>query len=58
MNQFGQAINHSLSRRGGSSDKAHGGTIKVETKEDEGAEFIIQLPINKVSLNSESSKSI
>jgi len=26
--------------------KAHGGEIKVETKEDEGSEFIIQLPIN------------
>jgi signal transduction histidine kinase len=25
--------------------KAHGGEIKVETKEDEGAEFIIQLPL-------------
>jgi len=27
--------------------KAHGGEIKVETKEGEGAEFIIQLPINE-----------
>ena len=26
--------------------KAHGGEIKVETKESEGAEFIIQLPLN------------
>jgi signal transduction histidine kinase len=26
--------------------KAHGGEIKVETKEGEGAEFIIQLPLN------------
>jgi signal transduction histidine kinase len=25
--------------------KAHGGELKVETKEGEGAEFIIQLPI-------------
>ena len=25
--------------------KAHGGEIKVETKEGKGAEFIIQLPI-------------
>ena len=25
--------------------KAHGGEIKVETKENEGTEFIIQLPI-------------
>ena len=25
--------------------KAHGGEIKVETKEGEGAEFIIQLPV-------------
>jgi len=25
--------------------KAHGGEIKVETKEDEGAEFIISLPV-------------
>ena len=25
--------------------KAHGGEIKVETKEGEGTEFIIQLPI-------------
>jgi two-component system NtrC family sensor kinase len=25
--------------------KAHGGEIKVETKEDEGSEFIIQLPL-------------
>ncbi len=24
--------------------KAHGGEIKVETKEGEGAEFIVQLP--------------
>jgi len=24
--------------------KAHGGEIKVETKEDEGSEFVIQLP--------------
>jgi two-component system NtrC family sensor kinase len=27
--------------------KAHGGEIKVETKEDEGSEFIIQLPIDQ-----------
>jgi signal transduction histidine kinase len=26
--------------------KAHGGELKVETKEGEGAAFIIQLPIN------------
>jgi signal transduction histidine kinase len=26
--------------------KAHGGEIKMETKEGEGAEFIFQLPIN------------
>jgi signal transduction histidine kinase len=26
--------------------KAHGGEIKVETKEGEGSEFIIQLPTN------------
>jgi signal transduction histidine kinase len=25
--------------------KAHGGELKVETKEGEGAEFIIQLPL-------------
>jgi two-component system NtrC family sensor kinase len=25
--------------------KAHGGEIKVETKEGEGTEFIIQLPV-------------
>jgi len=25
--------------------KAHGGEIKVETKENQGAKFIIQLPI-------------
>jgi len=25
--------------------KAHGGELKVETKENEGTEFIIQLPI-------------
>ena len=25
--------------------KAHGGELKVETKEGEGAEFIIQLPV-------------
>jgi signal transduction histidine kinase len=30
--------------------KAHGGEIKVETKEGEGAEFIIQLPLNQVKL--------
>jgi signal transduction histidine kinase len=29
--------------------KAHGGEIKVETKEDEGAEFAIQLPLNNAS---------
>jgi two-component system NtrC family sensor kinase len=28
--------------------KAHGGEIRVETKKGEGAEFIIELPINKV----------
>jgi two-component system NtrC family sensor kinase len=28
--------------------KAHGGDIKVETKEGEGSEFIIQIPLNKV----------
>src|SRR4051795_1903849 len=27
--------------------KAHGGEIKVKTKEGEGSEFIIQLPLNK-----------
>ncbi len=27
--------------------KAHGGEIKVETKEGEGAEFVIQLPMNE-----------
>jgi len=27
--------------------KAHGGEIRVETKEGEGTEFIIQLPLNK-----------
>jgi len=27
--------------------KAHGGEIKVETKEGEGAEFIVQLSSNK-----------
>ncbi len=26
--------------------KAHGGELKVETKEREGPEFIIQLPLN------------
>jgi len=26
--------------------KAHGGEINVETKEGDGSEFIIQLPIN------------
>jgi two-component system NtrC family sensor kinase len=26
--------------------KAHGGEIKVETKDGEGTEFIVQLPIN------------
>ena len=31
--------------------KAHGGELKVETKEGEGAEFIVQLPviINKIN---------
>ena len=29
--------------------KAHGGNIKVETKEGEGCEFIVQLPIVHVS---------
>ena len=27
--------------------KAHGGEIKVETKEGEGSEFILELPLNK-----------
>ena len=27
--------------------KAHGGEMKVESKEGEGAEFIVQLPLNK-----------
>jgi two-component system NtrC family sensor kinase len=26
--------------------KAHGGEIKVETRQEQGAEFIIQLPLN------------
>ena len=26
--------------------KAHGGELKVETKEGEGSEFIISLPVN------------
>jgi signal transduction histidine kinase len=26
--------------------KAHGGELRVETKEGEGSEFVIQLPIN------------
>ena len=30
--------------------KAHGGEIKVETKEGEGAEFIMTLPLNTNSL--------
>jgi signal transduction histidine kinase len=25
--------------------KGHGGELKVETKEDEGSEFVIQLPV-------------
>ena len=29
--------------------KAHGGEIKVKTKEDEGTEFTIQLPLSKVT---------
>ena len=32
--------------------KAHGGEIKVETKEGEGAEFIIQLPKHRTFLHS------
>ena len=28
--------------------KAHGGELKVETKEGEGSEFIIQIPISKI----------
>jgi signal transduction histidine kinase len=35
--------------------KAHGGELKVETKEGESAEFIIQLPISD---NIKSSKSL
>jgi two-component system NtrC family sensor kinase len=27
--------------------KAHGGELKVETKESEGTEFIVELPLNK-----------
>jgi signal transduction histidine kinase len=30
--------------------KAHGGEIKVETKEGEGSEFIIQLPLSESRL--------
>jgi two-component system, NtrC family, sensor kinase len=30
--------------------KAHGGEIKVETKEEEGTDFIIHLPLNKISV--------
>jgi len=30
--------------------KAHGGEIKVESKEGEGSEFVIQLPITKKDL--------
>jgi two-component system NtrC family sensor kinase len=26
--------------------KAHGGELKVETRENEGSEFLIQLPVN------------
>jgi signal transduction histidine kinase len=29
--------------------KAHGGEIKVETKDGEGAEFVIQLPLKENS---------
>jgi len=29
--------------------KAHGGEIKVETKENEGTAFIIQIPFKKIS---------
>ena len=29
--------------------KAHGGELKVETKEGEGSTFIIQLPVNSVA---------
>ncbi len=29
--------------------KAHGGELKVETKEGEGSEFIIQIPVSKTS---------
>ena len=28
--------------------KAHGGELKVETREGEGSEFILQLPTNKI----------
>ena len=31
--------------------KAHGGEIKVETKEGEGSKFIVQLPLNNYHLN-------
>ena len=27
--------------------KAHGGELKVDTKEGEGAEFVVWLPVNK-----------
>ncbi len=42
-----RSINHFKSVIQTSYDiiKAHGGEIKVETKEGEGSEFIIQLPI-------------
>ena len=31
--------------------KAHGGELKVETKEGEGSEFIIQLPLSESRIN-------
>ena len=30
--------------------KAHGGEIKVETKEEEGSEFIIELSLKSISI--------
>ena len=29
--------------------KSHGGEIKVQTKEDEGSEFLVELPVNETA---------
>ena len=45
----GQGTGLGLSLANDIVTKGHGGELKVETKEGEGSEFIIQLPVNQTS---------